>query len=88
MPDFTCPRCGYKTSHLSHYKAHLNKKKICEGSVSLAEEYKKVSDELACHYFDCSSVTTTSVVDGIHLDKNQHHIVGAALSKIARRLLD
>ena len=54
----------------------------------LAEEYKKVSDELACHYFDCSSVTTTSVVDGIHLDKNQHHIVGAALSKIARRLLD
>ena len=41
MPDFTCPRCGYVASQICHYKNHLNKKKICEGTVSLAEEYKK-----------------------------------------------
>ena len=41
MPDFTCPRCGYKTSQICNYKSHLGKKKICEGSASLAEEYKK-----------------------------------------------
>ncbi|MDC1312098.1 SGNH/GDSL hydrolase family protein [Burkholderiales bacterium] len=55
--------------------------------VGLAQEYEKVSDELGCHYFDCSSVTTASLADGIHLDKNQHHIVGSAISKIAHKLL-
>ncbi len=54
----------------------------------LAEEYEIVSTDLGCHYFDCSSVTTASLVDGIHLDKNQHHLVGAALSNIVRAVLD
>jgi lysophospholipase L1-like esterase len=54
----------------------------------LAEEYEKVSIALDCHYFDFSSVTPASLVDGIHLDKDQHHLVGAALSEIVRTLLD
>ncbi|MDA0237446.1 MAG: SGNH/GDSL hydrolase family protein [Proteobacteria bacterium] len=55
--------------------------------VGLAEEYKKISDELHCHYFDCSSVTTVSKVDGVHLDKDQHHLVGAAISRLVAAIL-
>ena len=55
--------------------------------VGLSEEYKKISDDLKCHYFDCSSVTTASKVDGIHLDKEQHHLVGAAISTLVASIL-
>tara|TARA_B110000483_G_scaffold234349_1_gene304277 strand:+ start:2102 stop:2740 length:639 start_codon:yes stop_codon:yes gene_type:complete len=55
--------------------------------LGLAEEYKKISDELQCHYFDCSSVTTSSKVDGVHLDKDQHHLVGAAISRLVATIL-
>ncbi len=56
----------------------------CKG---LGEEYKIVSDEMDCALFDSSSVTTSSKVDGIHLDKDQHHTLGKALASEVSRLL-
>ena len=59
-----------------------------EGKIlGLAEEYQLVATELDCHYFDCSSVTSASTVDGIHLDKNQHHIVGGAIANVVLNLI-
>lgn len=49
-------------------------------SQGLCEEYKKVAEELNCSFFDSSSVTSVSEVDGIHLDKDQHHVLGKAMA--------
>lgn len=56
----------------------------CRG---LAAEYRKTTEELDCHFFDAGSVTTTSKIDGIHLDKDQHHDLGGAIGEIVSRLL-
>lgn len=55
--------------------------------VGLAEAYAEVCTAMACHYFDAASVTTSSVVDGVHLDADQHGILGKALSCVVSDLL-
>ena len=53
----------------------------------LAAAYRAVATELACHFFDASTVTSASRVDGIHLDADQHATLGAALAKAVTALL-
>jgi len=48
--------------------------------LGLAGEYKIVAKELSCSFFDASSVTASSEVDGVHLDRQQHHILGKAIA--------
>ena len=48
--------------------------------IGLAYELKKISKENSTYYFDASSVTEASVVDGIHLDEEQHKILGEAIA--------
>ena len=47
--------------------------------IGLADAYRAVSSDLCCHFFDASSVTSSSRVDGIHLDADQHLALGCAL---------
>lgn len=56
-------------------------------SVGLAEEYRKVSVELGCQFFDAGSVTPSSRVDGVHLDADQHLKLGEAMADTVRALL-
>jgi len=35
---------------------------------------------MGCHFFDAGMVTTSSLVDGVHLDLEQHELLGRALS--------
>jgi lysophospholipase L1-like esterase len=58
--------------------------KKCAG---LAEVYRQVSSDLACHFFDAGSVTPSSRVDGIHLDADQHILLGRALVNVVAPLL-
>ena len=58
--------------------------KRCAG---LADAYSQVASDLRCSFFDVGSVTTASVVDGIHLDSDQHVKVGNALTEVVRPLL-
>jgi len=37
-----------------------------------------------CHFLDAESVTSSSVVDGVHLDADQHAKLGKALADPAR----
>jgi lysophospholipase L1-like esterase len=53
----------------------------------LADAYHEVSAALACHFFDASGVTLASRVDGIHLDADQHLLLGNALAAFVARLL-
>jgi len=49
-------------------------------SVGLTSAIRAVAQELECHFFDAGSVTTTSRVDGVHLDEDQHLALGKALA--------
>jgi len=53
----------------------------------LAAAYERVCQELACDFFDSSTVTTSSNVDGVHLDSEQHLMLGKALSHVVAPLL-
>jgi lysophospholipase L1-like esterase len=58
--------------------------KRCAG---LAGAYGQVASDLQCSFFDAGTVTTSSVVDGVHLDADQHVKVGNALAEVVRPLL-
>lgn len=55
--------------------------------VGLASAYKKVCGEINCHFFDAGKVITSSNVDGVHLDAEQHLVFGRALSLVVEPLL-
>nr|WP_215908843.1 SGNH/GDSL hydrolase family protein [Phreatobacter stygius] len=42
----------------------------------------------AAHFFDMNGVTSASLVDGIHLDEDQHMAVGEAMAPDVRRVLE
>lgn len=56
-------------------------------SRGLAAAFASVAGELGCPYFDAGSVTPASKVDGIHLDADQHAVLGRALAAVVRPLL-
>lgn len=56
-------------------------------SVGLAAEFARVAEDEACHFFDAGTVTGSSVVDGVHLDADQHALLGRTLADIVRPLL-
>jgi lysophospholipase L1-like esterase len=53
----------------------------------LANEYMRMASDLQCAFFDAETVTTASVVDGVHLDSDQHVKLGNALAEIVRPFL-
>lgn len=55
--------------------------------VGLAAAYRNVCDEIGCHFFDAGGVITSSNVDGVHLDLEQHLALGNALSRVVEQLL-
>ncbi|MER2540143.1 MAG: SGNH/GDSL hydrolase family protein [Azonexus sp.] len=55
--------------------------------VGLSAAYEKVCQELACPFFDSSTVITSSNVDGVHLDAEQHLALGKALANVVPPLL-
>ena len=56
-------------------------------AVGLSAAIKAVAQELDCPFFDAGSVTTTSRVDGVHLDEDQHLALGKALAVEIKTLL-
>jgi lysophospholipase L1-like esterase len=56
-------------------------------SAGLADAYREVAAALNCSFFDAGSVTESSRVDGIHLDRDQHIKVGEAIADVVAGLL-
>jgi lysophospholipase L1-like esterase len=46
----------------------------------LAAELETIAREYSVLYFDAGAVTEASLIDGIHLDDNQHQILGMAIA--------
>jgi|SRR5262245_25879202 len=54
----------------------------------MSEAYARVASEESCRFFDAAAVTTSSVVDGVHLDADQHAALASALADTVESLLD
>jgi lysophospholipase L1-like esterase len=52
-----------------------------------ADALRDVATSLNCHFFDAGTVTSSSKVDGIHLDEDQHATLGRALAWVVRGIL-
>jgi lysophospholipase L1-like esterase len=55
-------------------------------SAGLAEAYREVARSAGCHFFDAGQVTRASALDGIHLDVEQHALLGEALAEFVAAL--
>ena len=56
-------------------------------AAGLSVAIQNIAIDARCEFYDAGDVTATSVVDGVHLDKDQHHLLGVALaSKVAENL--
>jgi lysophospholipase L1-like esterase len=53
----------------------------------LVDAYAQVSRDMDCYFFDAGSVTTSSAVDGIHLDADQHAVLGHALETVVETII-
>jgi lysophospholipase L1-like esterase len=53
----------------------------------VAAAYESVCGELGCHFFDAGTVVSTSKADGVHLDAEQHLVLGRALARVVEPLL-
>ena len=49
-------------------------------SVGLAAELELISKEHSTYFYNANDVTEASLVDGIHLDENQHQMLGKAIA--------
>lgn len=56
-------------------------------SRGLSEAYRLVAEAKGVHSFDLGTVTPASVVDGVHLDEDQHAATAAALAEVTARIL-
>jgi lysophospholipase L1-like esterase len=55
--------------------------------IGIAEAYGRVATAKGCVFFDAAVVTTSSIEDGVHLDANQHELLGVALAGVVTPLL-
>jgi lysophospholipase L1-like esterase len=56
--------------------------------VGAADAYQLVAKEMECAFFDSGRVIQVSAVDGVHLDADQHQILGRELAPIVAELLE
>jgi lysophospholipase L1-like esterase len=49
--------------------------------IGLSSELEKIAKECSVYFFDSSTATEASKIDGIHLDENQHIELGKAIAK-------
>jgi len=58
-----------------------------EKCAGVGEAYRRVAAELDCAFFDAGQVIHTSEVDGVHLDADQHEVLGRELAPLVSSLL-
>jgi lysophospholipase L1-like esterase len=58
-----------------------------EKCVGVAEAFRRVAAELECAFFDSGLVIHASEVDGVHLDADQHEVLGRSIAPVVASLL-
>ncbi len=50
--------------------------------IGLSSELEKIAKEQSTMFFDTEVVTASSHLDGIHLDEDQHRLLGEAIAQV------
>ena len=50
--------------------------------IGLSVELEKIAEAHSTMFFDAGTVTDASTIDGIHLDEDQHRILGEAIARV------
>ena len=58
-----------------------------EQSAGLSAAFASIAAELTCRFFDAARVIAASPIDGVHLDADQHEILGRHLVEPVKKLL-
>ena len=58
-----------------------------ERAEGIGDAYRQIANELDCHLFDAGAVTSVSSVDGVHLDADQHEMLGREIAPYVGALL-
>ena len=58
-----------------------------ERSAGLGAAYASIAAELGCEFLDAGKTIAASKVDGVHLDADQHDVLGRHLVDTVRRYL-
>jgi len=58
-----------------------------EKAEGLSATYASIAAEMSCAFFDADRIITASTIDGVHLDADQHAILGRHIVEPVRRLL-
>ena len=53
----------------------------------MTEAFRQVSETLGCAFWDAGTATTTSAIDGVHLDARQHRELGEGITPVVMGLL-
>jgi lysophospholipase L1-like esterase len=56
-------------------------------SHKFAEHYRRVANELGCHFVDTSSVIVSSNLDGIHWEQSEHAKLGQAIAAKVKEII-
>jgi lysophospholipase L1-like esterase len=54
--------------------------------IGLAKELENITNDNNTHFFDSNTVITSSVIDGIHLDEDQHLKLGEAVAEFVSKI--
>jgi lysophospholipase L1-like esterase len=57
-----------------------------EKSQHLGRQYEAVARLCNCHFLDAGELVTLSDADGIHMDPDQHRLLGVTLAKAVRKI--
>lgn len=55
--------------------------------IGLAEAYRDLCQEMHCEFFDAASVTSSSKVDGVHFDIDQHLAFANGITELVKKML-
>lgn len=58
-----------------------------ERAEGLSAAFASIAAEMSCAFFDAGRIITASAIDGVHLDADQHDILGTQLVDPVRNLL-
>jgi lysophospholipase L1-like esterase len=58
-----------------------------EKSKQLGSHYKAVAEANGVEYFDAGAVVKSSNIDGLHLDADQHELLGKALAGLVKKVI-
>lgn len=58
-----------------------------EKSRGLPAAFEHVANDTKCRFLDAGAIINTSKIDGVHLDEDQHHVLGLSIADVVESMI-